>query len=183
MTAYYEEMIQEIREKIETNLPPALELAGVPKEEHRFVIDRVLGRLPSSTYAEDGQGLDPALVVGLGLLDVRRRDKGIEIEPVSGNVRKEFLRIAFADYLWEEPDWIDAEFEELKEAHDLVLVAHDIGSDVRKHGLAALSTQIDAFNKTVRSPLITKARALCAYRALANGKTASAVGARLSIIA
>lgn len=170
---HYEEMIREFRRLIETNLPTALESAGIPEADRRSVIDRVLRRLPSSPTASDGRGLDAALVIGLGLLEAPRRDaRSARVAPVSEEARRSFTQLAFSDYVWTEEDYLDAEFDDLVESFDLVLVTKSIGTD-RPIGIVTLSHQIDVFRQTVKSPLVTRTRAYAAYRAAQGGPSRS----------
>lgn len=179
---YYDQMIQEFRGLIETNLPGALTSAGIPKEDHRSIIDRVLGRLPTSATASDGKGLDPALVVGLGLLEAPRRERGFTLAPVDGDVRRSYGKYAFADYTWDDESYLGVDFAELPEALDLIMVTRDIGSDT-KVDIVALVNQIDVFRQTVKSPLVTRLRALAAYMAMQPGHPSCAAGRLVDCVA
>lgn len=171
MTArnFYGDLIQECRRLIKANLPKALASARIPQEDHQEIINRVLGRLPVSISDRKARGIDPALVVGLGLLEAPRQEKGFHVAPVTEEVRNSFTKFAFSDYTWDEEEYLDAEFEEFTEALDLLMVARDIGGEAYVD-IVGLSNQIDIFRQVAKSPLVTKVRALAAYKSMQQAK-------------
>ena len=166
---FYETQIQNCRDLIEVNLPIALEAASIPKEDHQSIINRVLGRVPVSVSDNTSQGLNAALVVGLGLLDSTSRRTGLAVSIIPQEVRDSFTQVAFNEYTWDDEDYLDADFVDLPDSLDLYMIANDVGG-LGCVDIVGLLNQIDIFRQTIKSPLVTKIRALSAYKNIEQGK-------------